>query len=49
MAAKEYLDGRHEGRTILYKYDQYPYHAIGPIMFLWQQDQQVNSTHCPAD
>ena len=36
MAAKEYLDGAHEGHTVLYKYDHYPNHAIGPVMFLWQ-------------
>lgn len=40
MVGKEYLDGRHEGEMMLYKYDRYPYQTIGPVMFLWQQ--QVN-------
>ncbi|XP_046858385.1 ribonucleases P/MRP protein subunit POP1-like [Xenia sp. Carnegie-2017] len=37
MAAADYRTGQYEGRTILYRCDKYPNHVIGPVMFLWQQ------------
>ncbi|XP_028402359.1 ribonucleases P/MRP protein subunit POP1-like [Dendronephthya gigantea] len=40
VVGKEYLDGKYESETMLYKYDRYPYQAIGPVMCLWEQ--QVN-------
>jgi hypothetical protein len=44
MAAKDYLDGRHEGHTVLYRYDQCPNHAIGPVKFLWQSRLEVTQS-----
>ena len=38
MAAKQYLNGSREGHVTLYKYDKYPWGAIGPVRFLWQQE-----------
>ena len=38
MAAKQYLNGSREGQVTLYKYDKYPWGAIGPVRFLWQQE-----------
>ena len=37
MAARQYLNGSREGHVVLYKYDKYPWCAVGPVSFLWQQ------------
>ncbi len=36
MAAKAYKGGQKEGKAVIYRANSYPYHAIGPVQFLWQ-------------
>lgn len=31
-----FLDGRYEGRLVLYEADKYPYECMGPCRFLWK-------------
>ena len=42
FAAKISLDGKHEGRTLLYELDKYPYGLIGPARFLWKPVESEN-------
>lgn len=43
MGAKWYKNGSRQGNVILYKFDQYPYGALGPVSFLWRQKQETES------
>ncbi|XP_014772211.1 ribonucleases P/MRP protein subunit POP1 [Octopus bimaculoides] len=36
IGAKCYLNGSREGSIVLYKYDQYPFDAIGLVTFFWK-------------
>ncbi|EDO39296.1 predicted protein [Nematostella vectensis] len=36
MASEQFLDKSKEGHTIMYQTEQYPYHAIGPVSFMWR-------------
>lgn len=43
FAAKISLEGKFEGRTMLYEPDRYPYHLIGPARFLWRPVESNNN------
>lgn len=45
FAAKIYLSGQFEGRSVLYKADKYPFECIGPCRFMWNpmQDEQLRT------
>jgi ribonuclease P/MRP protein subunit POP1 len=36
FAAKLYLNGQFEGRTVMYEENKYPFGCIGPVRFLWK-------------
>lgn len=43
FAAKYYLNGTRQGNAVLYKFDQYPQGAIGPVSFLWRQKKSSDT------
>ncbi|KAL4237001.1 Ribonucleases P/MRP protein subunit pop1 [Mactra antiquata] len=43
FAAVSCLKGTREGQTIVYKYDKYPWNAIGPVSFMWNPVQPISS------
>ncbi|KRZ79663.1 Lissencephaly-1 -like protein [Trichinella papuae] len=45
FAAACTLDGSREGSSVLYRADQYPFHCIGPVNFLWQPSSSTGE-HC---
>jgi hypothetical protein len=50
FAAKIYLKGQCEGRTVLYEKDKYPFKCIGPVRFFWrpienEQDMAIESSN----
>lgn len=44
FAAKIYMSGKCEGRTVLYEAGQYPYKCIGPCRFLWKPSETKDKT-----
>ncbi|KRZ61171.1 Ribonucleases P/MRP protein subunit POP1 [Trichinella nativa] len=45
FGAASTLDGSREGSSVLYRADQYPFHCIGPVNFLWQPSSSTGE-HC---
>ncbi|KAL1232578.1 Ribonucleases P/MRP protein [Trichinella spiralis] len=45
FSAASTLDGSREGSSVLYRADQYPFHCIGPVNFLWQPSSSTGE-HC---
>lgn len=44
LTAKCYLKGTREGQIYIFKKDSYPYKAIAPVSFLWQQSEGTKKT-----
>ena len=48
-AAAPYLSGQRHGDTVLYKYDQFPEGALGPVNFLWRAEGGFKSSSKPEE
>lgn len=38
FAAKMFINGQYEGKTIIYERDKYPYGCLGPCRFMWKPE-----------